>query len=147
MKDHLQKTGRKRKSEKQAEVTDSRQCSLVPGEANDEAEIGQHDMSQPQVLEDFLAVYEPSYFMHVERNEIPSPVDSEHDGMNKTKTPKKRSHVEDINDEYTDGSRAKRSRNAGNSMAPRVMPARSQAITKGSRHAREGGFLTTAIPS
>ena len=148
LKKYLRSAGEKRRIEKEAEVTGSRGSSAVPGEVNEETDDGPHDMSQPQIFGDSPPMYDSGNLISMERNETPSPVDSEQDGIKKRKNPKKRSHGEDDDDdEYTDGPRAKRVRHTGKAMDPRMMPAISQIVTERSRHFRPGGSRMTKTAS
>ena len=142
---YLRNAGKKRRTEKEAEVTDSRGSSAIPGVLDKESDDGPHDMSQPH-FDDFLATHDSGYLTPMARNETLSPMDSEQDGIKKRENPKKRSRVED-NDEYTDGPRVKRVRKSGKAMNRRMMPETSQLVTKGSRHVRSGGSLTTNTTS
>ena len=142
---YLRKAGKKRRAEKEAEVTDSRGSSAIPGMFDEESDDGPHDMSQPH-FDDFLATHDSGHLTPVARNETSSPMHSEQDAIKKREIPKKRSRLED-DDEYTDGPRVKRVRKTGKAVDPKIMPGASQLVTKGSRHVRSGGSRTTNTTS
>ena len=120
MKKYLRNAGEKRELEREAEPTDSRDPSTGLEEANEETDDGLQHMSQPQVVEENLAPYEPGCLMPALRSETPSPVHSEQDGTSKKNNFKKRSRLEDNDDdEYKGRFRAKRVRNNGKAVAPR----------------------------
>lgn len=138
---YLRNAGEKTKMDRiNAGIAASRHSTAVSEKANDGTDDGSSNMNQPPMVDDFLTDYEPGYLNPVERDEAPPPVSSEGDGMSKNRSCKKRPRVEN-DDDYKVGSRAKGVRDTGKIMAPVMMPANPQPVTKRIRHARLGGSL------
>ena len=114
LKRYLRNAGEKRGIETEAEPTDSRDPSTGPEEANEGTDGGLQRMSQPKVVEEDLAPYEPRYLMPALRSKTPSPMHSMQNGTSKKNNFKKRSRLDDNDDnEYTGRFRAKRVLNKG----------------------------------